>query len=56
MVMDKKFVEIAKNELGETDLKRSQSLAQFREWLAKHPFLKNIRQGMLETAIIKLVN
>lgn len=48
MAMDRKFVEIARNELGETDLKRSQSLAQFREWLAKHPFLKNIRQGMLD--------
>lgn len=43
--MDPKFIEIARNEIGETELKKSQSLAQFREWLSKHPFLKDARQG-----------
>lgn len=43
--MDQKFIEKAKAELGENYLKKSQSLEQFREWLSKHPFLNNARQG-----------
>jgi hypothetical protein len=43
--MDKKFVEKAFNELGETDLKRTQALQQMREALAKHPLLSKVRQG-----------
>lgn len=43
--MDKKFVEKALIELGEDESKRVQSLVQFREWLAKHPFLSSVRQG-----------
>lgn len=43
--MDQKFIDKAKDELGETDLKKTQSLQQFRDWLSKHPFLSDVRQG-----------
>jgi len=45
--MDDKFIKIAELELGETEVKRKQSLDHFRSWLSKHPFLKDIRQGMI---------
>jgi hypothetical protein len=44
--MDPKFIKKAKEELGEDELKKSQSLQQFREYLAKHQFLSNVPQGM----------
>jgi hypothetical protein len=44
--MDQKFMKIAKDELGEDDRKRQQSLKHFREWLGKHQFLKGARQGL----------
>jgi hypothetical protein len=37
--MDQKFIDKAKNDLGETELKRTQSLQQFREFIAKQEFL-----------------
>lgn len=43
--MDQKYIDIAKNELREDDLRKSQSLAQFRDWISKHPFLSEVRQG-----------
>lgn len=43
--MEQKYIDQAKEELREDDLRRSQSLVQFREWLAKHPFLSGVRQG-----------
>jgi hypothetical protein len=43
--MDQKFVEKAFVDLREDEARRVQSLEQFREWLEKHPFLKNARQG-----------
>jgi hypothetical protein len=43
--MDSKLVEKALLELREDDSRRDQSLQQFREWLAKHPFLSQVRQG-----------
>ena len=43
--MDQKFIDMAKAELGEDDLKRTQALQHFRDWLAKHPFLSGVRQG-----------
>lgn len=43
--MDQMFIDKARIELGETELRKAQSLALFREWLAKHPFLSCIRQG-----------
>lgn len=45
--MDKKFIEKARVELREDDLRKSQALAQMRDWLAKHPYLKEIRQGLV---------
>lgn len=43
--MDQMFIDKARIELGETELRKAQSLQLFREWLAKHPFLSCIRQG-----------
>lgn len=43
--MDPKFYEIAKNELREDDSRREQALAQFNEFLDKHPFLVKVRRG-----------
>lgn len=34
-----------KEEIREDDTRKEQSLAQFREWLAKHPFIVKCRQG-----------
>ncbi|KAL7026267.1 hypothetical protein ACKWTF_013825 [Chironomus riparius] len=34
----------AEVELRETELRKKQSLEQFREWLKKHPYLKRTRQ------------
>lgn len=45
--MDQKFIEIAAKELREDELRKQQSLAQFRDCLSKHPFLKHVRQGTL---------
>lgn len=43
--MDPKFIEIAKDELREDDLRKQQALAQFNEFLDKHPFLVKVRRG-----------
>jgi hypothetical protein len=40
-----KFKDIAKEELREDESVRSQALAQFREWIAKHPQIKKCRTG-----------
>lgn len=37
------FKKVAKDELREDDNIRTQALAQFREWLAKHPHIKKCR-------------
>ncbi|XP_063701167.1 retinaldehyde-binding protein 1-like [Culicoides brevitarsis] len=41
--VSEKFKKIAKEELGEDDQKRTQALAQFREWIAKHPHIRACR-------------
>uniref|UniRef100_A0A336MMV3 CSON003210 protein n=2 Tax=Culicoides sonorensis TaxID=179676 RepID=A0A336MMV3_CULSO len=41
--VSEKFKKIAKEELGEDEQKRSQALAQFREWIAKHPHIRACR-------------
>lgn len=46
--LSEKVLERAKTELREECSRKSQSLAQFREWLSKHPFIKKCRQGLLE--------
>jgi hypothetical protein len=45
----------AEIELRETEVRRKQSLQQMREWLKKHPFLRNCRDGKL-IAINVLIN
>lgn len=40
-----KFKEIAKDELREDESLRTQTLTQFREWIAKHPNIKRCRTG-----------
>jgi hypothetical protein len=40
-----KFKDLAKEELREDESVRTQSLAQFREWIAKHPQIKKCRTG-----------
>lgn len=52
--LSEKISEIAKSELREEDLRKRQSLAQFREWLSKHPFIKKCRQGLLEFELFNI--
>lgn len=42
-----KFLEKAKEELREDDTRKEQALEHFRQWIQKHPFIKDIRQGSL---------
>jgi hypothetical protein len=35
----------AKIEVREDESRKQQSLEQFREWIAKHPFIKNCQTG-----------
>jgi hypothetical protein len=45
-IMDiSKIVEQNKVDIRETELRKCQTLEQFREWLKKHPFIKSCRQG-----------
>jgi hypothetical protein len=39
--MDQKFIDKARNELGETELKKTQSLQQFHELIDKDEVLKS---------------
>jgi hypothetical protein len=39
------FINKAKRELGEDDIKKRQSLVQFRKYLETHPFLKMYEIG-----------
>lgn len=44
-MLAQKYIEKARDELREDDTRKEQALQHFREWIAKHPFIKNIRQG-----------
>jgi GrpB-like predicted nucleotidyltransferase (UPF0157 family) len=44
-VLPEKFVEKAKRELREDDNRKEQALEHFRQWLKKHPYIKEYRQG-----------
>lgn len=44
-MLAQKFVEKARDELREDDTRKEQALKHFREWIVKHPFIRNIRQG-----------
>lgn len=46
--MDQKFIDIARNELREDEFRKQQSLVQFRDWISKHPFLNQVRQGEIK--------
>lgn len=46
--LSEKFLEIAKNDLGENDTKRSQALAQLREWIKKNGNIKNCVLGKIQ--------
>lgn len=35
------YVTLAKNELGEDELKKAQALSQFRDYIDKHPAISN---------------
>ena len=39
------LLEVAKNELREDEIRRTQSLKQFRELILKHPQIKRCRTG-----------
>ena len=39
------FRKKAVEEIREDESRREQSLEQFREWIAKHPFIKRVRTG-----------
>ena len=41
--LNSQFKQIAKDELREDDNIRTQALAQFREWIAKHPHIRRCR-------------
>ena len=37
--------DLAKKEIREDETRKAQSLAQFRQWISKHPAIKNYRNG-----------
>lgn len=39
------FRKKALEEVNEDESRKEQSLKQFREWIAKHPFIKRVRTG-----------
>ncbi|CRL05182.1 CLUMA_CG018229, isoform A [Clunio marinus] len=43
-MLSKFYIDKAKSELREDETRKSQSLAQFREWISKHPFLSEARK------------
>jgi len=44
-MVSERFLEIARSELREEDARKEQALEHFREWIKKHPFITNVRQG-----------
>lgn len=44
-VLSEYYLKLAKDELREDENRKSQSLAQFRELIAKHPSIKKCRSG-----------
>lgn len=42
-----KLVEQGKELIREDEARKQQALEQFRDWLNKHPFISNSRQGRL---------
>jgi hypothetical protein len=46
-MLSDKFLIKAREELREDDKRKQQALEHFRDWLGKHPFIKQIRQGKI---------
>lgn len=46
------FVEKARFELGENESRVAQSMFQFKEWLAKHPFITYHQIGEFQIILI----
>ena len=44
-MLDEKFILKARKELREDENRKKQALEHFREWIKKHPYIKQIRQG-----------
>ena len=44
-MLEEKFLQMARDELREEENRKKQALEHFREWIAKHPYIKQIRQG-----------
>ena len=45
-VPSEELLKKVKLEINEDEARKRQSLVHFREWINKHPFLRNIRQGL----------
>lgn len=43
-MLDEKFIQKARKELREDENRKKQALEHFREWIRKHPYIKQIRQ------------
>lgn len=41
-------MQMARVELREEENRKKQALEHFREWIKKHPYIKEIRQGRLK--------
>ena len=48
-MLAEKFVQKARLELREEENRKKQALEHFREWIRKHPYIKQIRQGTFIT-------
>jgi hypothetical protein len=46
-MISSELIEKARADMREDDARKQQSLEQFREWIAKHPFIKNCKTGEL---------
>lgn len=47
------FSKKAKEEVREDEHRKEQSLEQFREWIAKHPFIKRFNTGEIKFRKLK---
>lgn len=54
-MLDEKFVLKAKKELREDENRKKQALEHFREWIRKHPYIKQIRQGEKIPLVCKVI-
>lgn len=43
--MEEKYIKKAREELREEPVRKAQALAQFKDWISKHPFIKECCQG-----------